>query len=154
MSLLAREGLVALTPKEVARLDLHHSQPARPDPSKRIYLVGVFHELHCLVSSSSVPPFGIPSHCTRRADDRSPFIECASCTDHSSIPKPEFSIRQATSHHTMHGDVLRQALLCAADSTLIPKAENFGWSCDWGELMCQIFEASKDCILAHDHISK
>ena len=50
----AGEGLVALTPEEVADLNLHHSQPARLEPSKRIYLVGVFHQLHCLVGISTI----------------------------------------------------------------------------------------------------
>jgi hypothetical protein len=46
----AGEGLVALTEQEVQDMKLHQSNRAKKDPSKRIYLVGVFHQLHCLVS--------------------------------------------------------------------------------------------------------
>lgn len=48
--MLAGEGLVALTDQEVAKLQLHRSNRAWKEPSKHIYLVAVFHQLHCLVS--------------------------------------------------------------------------------------------------------
>lgn len=47
----AGEGLVALTEEEVKMIHLPKSNRAKKEPSKHIYLVAVFHQLHCLVSS-------------------------------------------------------------------------------------------------------
>jgi hypothetical protein len=67
---------------------------------------------------------------------------------------PSFSIRDETYHHTMHcADVLRQGLLCAADSTLIFKTDDIKWPGDGGNLTCRNFEALKQWTLAHDYVS-
>lgn len=54
----------------------------------------------------------------------------------------------------MHcADVLRQGLLCAADSTLIFKTDDIKWPGEGGQLLCRNFEALKEWTLARDYVS-
>lgn len=46
---LEGDGIVALTDPEIEKLGLVVSRPTFHDPSKRVYLVAAFHQLHCLV---------------------------------------------------------------------------------------------------------
>lgn len=50
---LEGDGIVALNDDEVKSLGLVQSARAFQDPSKSVYLVAAFHQLHCLVSQSS-----------------------------------------------------------------------------------------------------
>ncbi|KAH6616857.1 hypothetical protein C7974DRAFT_402562 [Boeremia exigua] len=122
------EGLVALTDTEVSALQLHESNRAWKEPTKHIYLVAVFHQLHCL----SVL--------------RAQTIKL--------WQNPSFSIADATYHHTMHCvDILRQGLLCAADSTLIFKTNDIKWPGEGGNVTCRNFEALKEWTLSRDYVS-
>jgi hypothetical protein len=43
--------MIGLTDQQVVDMDVHHSVRGVSDPDRHIYMVAVFHQLHCLVSS-------------------------------------------------------------------------------------------------------
>ncbi|EXF76147.1 hypothetical protein CFIO01_03540 [Colletotrichum fioriniae PJ7] len=110
------DGIVALNDDEVKSLGLVQSARAFQDPSKSVYLVAAFHQLHCL---SQLRSLIIKAH-----------------------QDPAFSFSDATYYHTMHCvDVVRQEILCHADGTLIYKRQKDKYPGDGGMRVCNNFGA-------------
>lgn len=121
------EGIIGLSDEEVADMGLPDSIRGRTDPTKHLFLVGAFHQLHCL---------GVLRKHTMTL-----------------FQKPEFTIGEATYHHTMHCvDILRQALMCNSDSTLIKKVEG-QWPGDGQVFQCRNFDALTQWTTEHAYIS-
>ena len=89
------------------------------------------------------------------ADNNASFHRaCCVRKPSTSSKTANFSIEEATYRHTMHcADVPWQALLCAADSSLICTDEDIKWPGDGGRLICRNFEALKDWTLRHEYVS-
>ncbi|KAK1634000.1 hypothetical protein BDP81DRAFT_396714 [Colletotrichum phormii] len=110
------DGIVALNDDEVKSMDLVQSARSFHDPSKSVYLVAAFHQLHCL---SQLRSLIIKAH-----------------------QDPAFSFSDPTYYHTMHCvDVVRQQILCHADGTLIYKRQEDKYPGDGGMRVCNNFEA-------------
>ncbi|KAJ5447788.1 hypothetical protein N7445_002609 [Penicillium cf. griseofulvum] len=123
------EGMIGLTDQQVIDMDVHHSVRGVSDPDRHIYMVAVFHQLHCLSQARS-----IIMHL---------------------FQDPEYTIREATYHHTMHCvDIVRQALMCASDSTLIWKEYDIKWPGEGGTRVCRNFDALTEWVIDHQYVSQ
>lgn len=68
---------------------------------------------------------------------------------------PNYTIREATYHHTMHCvDIVRQALMCASDSTLIWKEYDVKWPGEGGTRVCRNFDALTQWVVDHQYVSQ
>ncbi|KAL4974640.1 hypothetical protein BDW66DRAFT_139299 [Aspergillus desertorum] len=68
---------------------------------------------------------------------------------------PAYTIREATYHHTMHCvDIVRQALVCAADSTLIGREYDVKWPGEGGTRVCRNFDALSQWAEEHKYMSQ
>ncbi|PMD31802.1 MFS general substrate transporter [Hyaloscypha variabilis F] len=92
-------GTVALRKSMALSLGLPESQPNGNDTEHQLYLVAEFHQLHCLSQLRWVM--------------------------NGYYYNDSFSVSESTWGHTTHClEVLRQRLVCAADGTLMAKAED------------------------------
>lgn len=123
------EGMIGLTDQQVVDMDVHHSVRGVSDPDRHIYMVAVFHQLHCLSQARS-----IIMHL---------------------FQNPDYTLRESTYHHTMHCvDIVRQALMCASDSTLIWKEYDVKWPGEGGTRVCRNFDALTEWVIGHQYVSQ
>ncbi|RAK79855.1 uncharacterized protein BO72DRAFT_525551 [Aspergillus fijiensis CBS 313.89] len=92
-------------------------------------MVAVFHQLHCLSQARA-----IIMHL---------------------FQDPAYTVRETTSHHTMHCvDIVRQALICAADSTLIWREYDIKWPGAGETRVCRNFDTLTQWVSEHKYVSQ
>lgn len=125
-------GYVKIEDSEFFGLDQPYRQNINATATEGVYMMSVFHQLHCLVSDIPCSP--------RKPSVPTNTFPKSYLAQHYQTAFEETKLPQEVAHHSAHCfDYLRQGIMCAADTSLEGQAEDEppGWG---SKHMCKDYD--------------